>query len=141
MTTIHQTPVSYDITPHGIHLMVMHEASRAAVDMWLDHMTDLMYRLHAAGPDAYAPILLDLREPGMMPVGYATHAVRLWAEEYAHPPLVDMAVVYRYGLLASLAVSLSGLTRLPDGVELFHKGRYEAALAWLDGRIALATGG
>jgi len=120
--------------------MVMHESSRAAVDMWLDHMTDLMYALHDAGPDAYAPVLLDLREPGMMPVGYATQAIRMWAEEYNHPPLVDIAVVYRYGLLASLAVSLSKLTQLPDGVELFHKGRYETALIWLAGRIALAIG-
>ncbi len=141
MTTTHPTPTTYHITPRGIHLMVMHESSRAAVDLWLDHMTDLMYALHDAGPDAYAPVLLDLREPGMMPVGYATHAVRMWAEEYNHPPLVDIAVVYRYGLLASLAISLSGLTRLPDGVELFHKGRYEAALAWLEERITLAEGG
>ena len=141
MTAIPTSPTSYKVTPHGIHLMVMHESSRVAVDLWLDHMTNLMYELYDTGANAYAPVLLDLREPGMMPVGYATYAVRLWAEEYPQPPLIDLAVVYRYGLLASLAVSFSGLTRIPDGVELFHKGRYGAALVWLEERMSLAAGG
>ncbi|MEM6281480.1 MAG: hypothetical protein AAF787_04735 [Chloroflexota bacterium] len=118
---------------NGVHLMVMHESSREAVDVWLSHMTDLMNHLYIHR-DAYAPVILDLREPGMMPVGYATYSVRLWAREYQRPPRVDLAVVYRYGLLHKLAQSLSELSRIEDGVRLFHKGRYDDAMDWLKGR-------
>lgn len=125
-----QTPCSHLVLESGIHLMVMHESSRYAVDHWLSHMTDLMYHL-LMHRDAYAPVLLDLREPGMMPVGYATYAVRLWSREYQNPPQIDMAVVYRYGLLHKLAVAFSDLSRIEDGVRLFHNGRYDDATTWL----------
>lgn len=130
------TPCEYLVTDDGVHLMVMYESSRDAVDMWLSHMTDLMHHLYIHH-DAYAPVLLDLREPGMMPVGYATYAVQLWAKEYPRPPMIDLAVVYRYGLLHKLAQALSYLSRIEDGVRLFHKGRYDDALLWLRERADL----
>lgn len=128
-------PCSHYVLDNGVHLMMMHESSREAVDMWLSHMTDLMNHLYIQR-DAYAPVILDLREPGMMPVGYATYSVRLWAKEYQRPPRVDIAVVYRYGLLHKLATALSELSRIEDGVRLFHKGRYDDAMDWLMGREA-----
>ena len=130
MNTLQQLPCTYTILDNGVHEMTMLESSQSGVNIWLSHMTDLMYHLYGHGDQTYASVLLDLREPGMMPVGYATYAVKLWAEEYA-PPMIDIAIVYRYGLLHSLATAFSGLTRIEDGVRLFHKGRYEDALTWL----------
>lgn len=126
-----QQPCTYNVLTSGIHQVVMHESSRAAVDSWLNTMTDLMYDLYLYGENTYAPVLLDLRTPGMMPVGYATFAVKLWAQEYNPPPMIDLAVVYRYGLLGNLAIALSSLSRIEDGVRLFHKGRYDEANTWL----------
>jgi len=131
--TIYETPCDHWVTDEGVHLMVMHESSRHAVDIWLQHMSDVMHYL-CAHQDAYAPVLLDLREPGMMPVGYATYAVRMWAEQNPRPPKVDLALVYRYGLLYKLADAFTHLTRIEDGVQLFHKGRYDPALTWLSTR-------
>ncbi|MEO0565009.1 MAG: hypothetical protein AAF125_23080 [Chloroflexota bacterium] len=135
-----QTPTIYRILPSGIHEIRMMESSRAAVDDWLAHMEGIVRDERYNAPSVYVPVLLDLREPGMMPVGYATQAVRVWAERYPNPPLIDIAVVYRYGMLASLAVAFSGLSGLADGVQLFHKGRYEDAQTYLKGRIRLAAG-
>lgn len=141
MLTSQIAPCTYEHLPNGVHQIVMHASSRAAVDMWLNHMTDLMYDLYVHGDNTYAPVLLDLRQPGMMPVGYATFAVRLWASEYTHPPMIDLAVVYRYGLLGNLALAFADLSRLPDGVRLFHKGRYDDALTWLTYRASTLNNG
>lgn len=130
-------PCSYVLLPNQVHCIVLHESSRRAVDQWLGLMTDLMYMLYTHSDNAYAAVLIDLREPGMIPVAYATHAVRLWTQEYTRPPYIDVALVYRYGLLASLAVSLANLSRIPDGVRLFHNGRYDDALQWLEQRAML----
>jgi hypothetical protein len=129
-------PTSHSVLENGIYQIVMHESSRRAVDAWLIHMTDLMYKLYLEGNNTYAPVLLDIREPGMMPVAYATHAVQLWAEAYPNPPLIDIAIVYRYGLLAHLAVTFAHLSRQRDGVRLFHKGRYNEAVYWLESRMS-----
>lgn len=123
-------PCTHYTLDNGIQLMVVHESSRDSVDHWLSHMTDLMEHLYIYR-NAYAPVLLDLREPGMMPVGYATYAVRLWAQVYTQPPMIDLAVVYRYGLLHSLAQAFSSLSAIEDGVRLFHNGRYDDATEWL----------
>ncbi len=129
-TDLDYTPCSHYVLDNGVHLMVMHESSREAVDVWLSHITDLMHYLYIHR-DAYAPVLLDVREPGMMPVGYATYSVKLWSKEYMRPPHIDLAVVYRYGLLHSLAQAFSNLSRIEDGVRLFHNGRYDDAMDWL----------
>ena len=126
--------LSYTRTDTGLHLITMHQSSQRAVDLWMTAMTDIMYTLYLDGDDTYGSVLLDLREPGMMPVGYATMAVGLWAAEYTHPPRIDLAIVYRYGLLHSLASTLSAFSRIEDGVRLFHQGRYTEAIAWLTER-------
>lgn len=126
-------PCTVQQLDNGIYHIILHEASQQAVDTWLGYMSELAEALNNVG---YAPVLLDLREPGMVPVVYATHAVRDWTASNPQPPAVDIAVVYRYGLFYSLANALTGLSRIGDGVRLFHNGRFEDAQAWLVDRAA-----
>lgn len=122
---------TYHTLESGIHQITMYESSQQAVDDWLYYMGELFH----AAPYDYLPVLLDLREPGMMPVGYATHRVKQWSKTHRVLPFMDLAVVYRYGLLYPLASALVELSSIPDGIRLFHNGRYDDARVWLYRRV------
>ncbi len=124
-------PSRYFLRHDGVYEFVMTDATRDSVDGWLAGMTELSYALYECSYDKYGQVLVDLRIPGMMPVTYGTIAVEKWTAEHVLRPVLDVAVVYRYGLISHLAEALSGMSRLDDGVRLFHKGRYDDAVRWL----------
>jgi len=96
---------------NSIHSFVFREASRAAVDQWIDYMDDI---LGTSPFDRPLRISLDTRESGTLPVAYQAQRLHDLFCNYDQRPLMRIALVSNQGALMLLIQMLAQITASDD---------------------------
>jgi hypothetical protein len=112
---------------NGVHEFVLKEASRAAVDEFLD-LLDAVFRVTL--PEETIPYLMDFRESGIPPLGYTTSRTKAFLKQYPHGPRGRSAYLHGPGSVDSTVRSLVNLVN-PGMSERFAADQRDEAVNWL----------
>lgn len=124
-----QFPYIYTRLDNDIHEIILTEASKKAVDIWMV-LLDQIYAEYTAQDTVL--ILLDWRA-GMQPVGYTFEKLREFMNQYADLPATRTAFLYGKDFLKSLIATLieSNKFHERDTVNFFADDQRNAAIQWL----------
>lgn len=116
---------------HDIHRVVFLDASREAVEEWIQVMDAIYNRLT---PQDAVRILFDERSSGSLPLTYSINRGIHWARalEYHHDARV--AFLFPDRMIASLANSMLSVVQRQIGhlnIRLFDPTKEAEAIAWL----------
>jgi hypothetical protein len=126
-----QTPrCSYVRQVSGVHTFVFQEASRAAVDQWIDYMDDI---LGTSSLERILGISLDTRQSGAMPLAYMTQRLRDLFSNYDKRPSIRIALISNQGALMLLIQMLAQITASDDQnvVQYYQASDDDDAARWL----------
>jgi hypothetical protein len=116
---------------YDVHRIVFLEASREAIEEWVDAM-DAIYDCLA--PDQPVRFLFDERPSGALPLTYAINRGVRWARTLEHHPPARVAFLFPDRMVAQLANTMLGVVQRQMGhlsVRLFDPSQEAQALAWL----------
>lgn len=120
---------------HNIRHYSLKEATAAAVDAWLAHLTAWYYELTLQPDVTDVRIVLDLRECGDLPGLEIVRGLARWARQHKSPRRRQVAIIHSGQGLKALAAHLANLLGPRHALQFFDGADYEQALHWL-GRSA-----
>lgn len=133
-------PITYHYdTTHDIHVCKVHEASRAAVDAYVElvlHMASNIFSPEK--PEArYVRILLDFSEARLFPLKYLQKRIKeVFATLPVVPPAIYIAYVTSDMVDKSLIIMLNyfSTVRKEDIRQVFSPKDYQKAIDWLSSK-------
>jgi hypothetical protein len=124
------TLCSYRSLENGIHEFVFKAPSPQAVDQWFDYLAGIYDGLRY---EAVVPLLLDIRQSGLLPMAYTVQTARRWLAGRNRPSITKIAFVHEPDFPSTMIETFFRLARLEMDYEMrfFLPGQREAAVAWL----------
>jgi hypothetical protein len=116
---------------YDVHRIVFLEASREAIEEWVEVMNAIYDRL---APDQPVRFLFDERPSGALPLKYSINRGIHWARTLEHHPPARVGFLFPDRTIAQLANTMLGVVQRQMGhltVRLFDPSQEAQALAWL----------
>jgi hypothetical protein len=135
MVTTLAAPTTCRYTPfaNGIHEFVFTVPSRQALAGWFDYL-DTIY--HATPTGATIPLLIDLRQSGLLPMTHISDNVRDWLQAHPSRHSAHIAVLHSHSFPVALAQTFLRRyhTRTDPAVRFFSERERDEAVMWLTER-------
>ncbi len=110
---------------NNIHELVFSEASRNAIDQFLE----MLVSFYQETPGEHPYIILDMRESGMLPLRYLTKSLRRLFERYPEHESANIAIVLEDPQMLHVTRALLRTIMRRETVQYFTK--IEKARFWL----------
>jgi hypothetical protein len=131
MVTVGSELCSYVYRNNGIHEFVLADASKAAVDQWLEQLNALY--VHAS-LDEIMLVLADVRRSRMQSMVFAFRRIEKWLAEHPQRPATHYAFLSHPDVVRAIKATFMTLVRSSgesDMARFFSIDRREQAVAWL----------
>ena len=121
---------SYTLLPNAIHEFVFQDSSRASVDQWVNQ---LIHILDATPKEITLPIIVDIRQSGMLPIAYMIQVLRDIYLDYGQRPAIRLAFLSENNALMVFVQLLAGVAAASDTQPLQYQqfNTSDDATEWL----------
>ena len=130
MVTVGSERCSYVYRNNGIHEFILTDASKAAVDEWLEQWSTLLYN---ASPNETILVLADVRRSSMQSMTHAFRHIEKWLTEHPQSPTTRYAFLSHPEVVRAMKATFITLVRSgsSDMARFLSGERREQAIAWL----------